>query len=64
METNVPYIEIAPFENEEEEGATYDTGSKGNTQLQCMSKLKSKSKILVNLQIGYLYQIQNVLKLK
>ena len=30
MESNVPYIEIVPYQDEEER-ATYDTGSKGNT---------------------------------
>ena len=29
MESKVPYIEIAPYKDEEE-GATYDTDSKGN----------------------------------
>ena len=29
MESNVPYIEIVPLQDEEE-GATYDTGNKGN----------------------------------
>ena len=38
MESNVPYIEIAPVQ-EEEEAATYDTASKGNNEIQCMSEL-------------------------
>ena len=29
MESDIPYIEIIPLQDEEE-GATYDTGSKGN----------------------------------
>ena len=32
MESNVPYIEIAPLKDEEE-GVTYDTGSTGNTYI-------------------------------
>ena len=43
MESNVPYIEIAPLKDEEE-GATYDTGSKGNTYCQCMSKVINSCK--------------------
>ena len=38
MESNVPYIEIVPVE-EDGEGATYDTASKGNNGIQCMSEL-------------------------
>ena len=33
MESKVPYIEIVPLRDEEED-ATYDTGNKGNISIQ------------------------------
>ena len=45
MESNVPYIEIVPYQDEEE-GASYDTDSKGNTWIQCKSKLMNCCKLV------------------